>query len=410
MPVRGIIGPSSERAILSSSLRDATPETLLERLSLSGLRGRGGGWFEAARKWKAVRAEGGRPVVIANGAEGEPGSYKDRFVMQRQAADVVEGLSLAARATGAREAIVFLKASFDAPAKALEAALRRAAPDGLEVSIRRGDDGYITGEETAVLESLEGRRPWPRAKPPLPSAVGLEGRPTLVQNVETLARVPRAIAEAGGYRARETTLVTIWGDVRSPGVREVALGTPLARVIGEHAGGASEPIGLVFPAGPAAPPLLPADLDTPLEPGALREKGSALGTAAILVVGASACPLAALVSVAAFYERESCGQCPPCAVGSASLARLVRGIEADGPRARDLHDLHDVAGFMAGHGYCAHCRGAAAVATGTLARLAPAVEAHAKGCPWPDKRHPDAYAPGSAERRALEAAVAEQLR
>jgi NADH-quinone oxidoreductase subunit F len=391
-------------------LLDATPETLLERLVLSGLRGRGGGWFETARKWKAVRAEGGRPVVIANGAEGEPGSYKDRFVMQRQAADVVSGLSLAARVTGASEAIVFLKASFDAPAAAMEAALGQANLAGLQVEIRRGDDGYITGEETALLESLEGRRPWPRPKPPLPFAVGLEGRPTLVQNVETLARVPRAIAEAGEFRAAETTLVTLWGDVRRPGVREVALGSPLRRVIDEHAGGATEPIGLVFPAGPAAPPLLPEDLDVPFEPVALREKGSALGTGAVLVVGASACPLAVAVSVASFYERESCGQCPPCTVGAASLARILRGLEDGSTRPRDLHDLHDVAGFMSGHGYCAHCRGAATVATGMLSRLAAAVEAHARGCPWPARRHPDPFGPGSSERQTLERAVAEQLR
>jgi len=391
------------------TLLESTPEALVERLDRSGLRGRGGGWFNAARKWRAVRAEGGRPLVIANGAEGEPGSFKDRFVMLRRPDDVIEGLRLAARAVDTSEAVVFLKASFDAPAKALEAALARASLGSLEVRIRRGDDGYITGEETALIESLEGRKPWPRPKPPLPFAVGYEGRPTLVQNVETLARVPRALAEPEGSRGSETTLVTLWGDVRRPGVREVRLGTPLGAVIDEHAGGATEEIGLVFPAGPGAPPLQPADLDTPLDPDALRQKGTALGTGAVLVVGASACPMAVAVSVASFYERESCGQCPPCAVGAASLARILRGFEAGTARPRDLHDLHDVAGFMSGHGYCAHCRGAAALATGMVSRLADAVVAHAKGCPWPEKRHPDPFGPGSSERGCLERAVQEQL-
>jgi len=394
---------------------DLAPESLVERVSASGLRGRGGGWFEAARKWRAVRAEGGRPLIVANGAEGEPGSFKDRFVMLRRPGDVVAGLTLAARAIGAREAVVFLKASFDEPARALEAALEAApgggARDGLAVRIERGDDGYITGEETALLESLEGRKPWPRPKPPLPAAVGFEGRPTLVQNVETLARVPEAVADPEAYRRRETTLVTLWGDVRRPGVREVPLGAPLRSLIEEHAGGATEEIGLVFPAGPGAPPLVAADLDTPLDHGALRAKGSALGTGALLVVGASACPIAVAASVAAFYERESCGQCPPCTVGSASLARILRGLEAKGALPRDLRDLHDVAGFMSGHGYCAHCRGAAAVATGIVGRLAAAVDAHAgAGCPWPGRRHPDPFGPGSTERTALERAVAEQLR
>jgi len=394
-----------------SSLLESTPESLVERLAQSGLRGRGGGWFPAARKWKAVRAEAGRPIVIANGAEGEPGSHKDRFVMLKQPDAIVEGVRLAARAVEAKQAILFLKANFDAPARALSAALRAAPLDGLEVEIRRGDDSYITGEETALLESLEGRKPWPRPKPPLPAGVGFEGRPTLVQNVETLARVPQALADPDAFRAGETTLVTFWGEVRSPGVREVPLGTSLRAAIERHAGGASEEIGLVFPAGPAAPPLRPEELDTPLEPAALRERGTSLGTGAVLVVGASACPLAVAASVLGFYERESCGQCPPCSVGTASLGRILRGLEQGGIRPRELHDLQDVAGFMASHGYCSHCRSAATLATSLVSRLAPLVASHAaSGCPSPDKRHPDPFAPGSSERRTLEQAVEEQLR
>jgi NADH-quinone oxidoreductase subunit F len=387
-------------------------DALVERLAASGLRGRGGGWFETARKWKAVRVEGGRPVVVANGAEGEPGSFKDRYVMLRRPALVIAGIALAARAVGAREAIVFLKGSFDRPAAALKKAVEAARLDGLGVDVRRGDDGYVTGEETALLEALEGRRAWPRPKPPLPAAVGLEGRPTLVQNVETLCRVPAAIADPEGFRRGETTLVTLWGDVVKPGVREVPLGTPLRRVIDEHGGGATEQIGLVFPGGPSGPPLLPDELDTALDPDVLRAKGTVLGTGAMLVVGASACPLAVAASVAAFFERENCGQCPPCAVGTASLARILGAFEKGGARARDTHDLHDVAGFMAVHGYCAHSRTAAAVATGMAGRFSDEVEAHVAGggCPVPGRRHPDPFAPGSPERSAVAAAFEEQVR
>ena len=130
------------------------------------------------------------------------------------------------------------------------------------------------------------------------------------------------------------------------------------------------------------------------------------------MVGASACPLAVAASVAAFFERENCGQCPPCAVGTASLARILRAVESGGSRPRDLRDLHDVAGFMSGHGYCAHCRTAAAVATGMARALRGGRGAHLDGggCPWPDRRHPDPFAPGSPERAAVEAAVQEQLR
>jgi NADH-quinone oxidoreductase subunit F len=393
------------------SLHSASPDALLERLAASGLRGRGGGWFEASRKWRAVRAEGGKPVVVANGAEGEPGSFKDRYVMQRRPADVVAGLALAARAVGAGEAVVFLKGSFDGPAAALSEAIASAALDGLSVEVRRGDDGYVTGEETALLEALEGRRPWPRPKPPLPAAVGYRGRPTLVQNVETLARVPAAIADPGAYRGSETTLVTLWGDVQRPGVYEVALGTPLRRVIEEH-GGPTEEVGLVFPGGPAGAPLGAEGLDVPLDPEALRARGTALGTGAVLVVGAAACPLAVAASVAGFFERENCGQCPPCAVGTASLARILRAVEAGGSRPRDLRDLHEVSGFMTGHGYCAHCRVAAAVASAMARGFEEAVDAHVSGgsCPWPERRHPDPFASASPERAAVEAAVQEQLR
>jgi NADH-quinone oxidoreductase subunit F len=398
--------------LATSTLHALTPDALLERLLASGLRGRGGGWFEAARKWRAVRIEGGLPLVVANGAEGEPGSFKDRFVMRHRPADVVAGLVLAARAVGAREAVVFLKGSFEGPAATLAGALEAASLDGLSVTIHRGDDGYVTGEETALLEALEGRRPWPRPKPPLPAAVGFRGRPTLVQNVETLARVPAALASPEAYRQSETTLVTVWGDVRKPGVHEVRLGTPLRRVIDETAGGATEPLGLVFPGGPAGAPLGPGDLDVPLEPDALRAKGTALGTGAILVIGASACPLAVAASVAGFFERENCGQCPPCSVGTASLARIVRAFESGGSRPRDLRDLHEVALFMSGHGYCAHGRTAAAVATGMARSFAEAVAVHLEGggCPWPERRHPDPFAPGSPERALVERAVLEQLR
>ncbi len=376
---------------------------LVERLAASGLRGRGGGWFPAARKWHAVRVEGGDPVVVANGAEGEPGSIKDRFVMTTRPAEVLAGLALAARAVGARQAFVFLKGSFVGPAASLGAALRADPPAGLDVQVRQGDDSYIAGEETAVLEVLEGRRAWPRPKPPLPAAVGFLGRPTLVHNVETLARVPAALADPDAYRAGETTLVSLWGHVRRPGLYAVGLGTPLARVIEEHGRGAPDGIGMLFPAGPSAAPLRAEEAGTALDPDALRAAGSALGTASVLVVRASACPLSVAASLAGFFERESCGQCPPCVLGSASLARVLRALEAGTARAADLQHLAESAGFMSIHGYCAHSRTGAGSVQGLLARFPDDVRAHleARGCPRPDERV-DPFAPGSPERAAIE--------
>jgi NADH-quinone oxidoreductase subunit F len=381
-------------------------EGVTERIAASGLRGRGGGWFPTARKWRAVRAEGGDPVVIANGAEGEPGSMKDRHVMVSRPADVLRGLSLAAAAVGAREGIVFLKGSFDAPAAALERALRAGAAGTLPVRIARGDDSYVTGEETALLEALEGRRAWPRPKPPLPAMAGLHGRPTLVQNVETLARVPAAAADPDAYRRGETTYVSLWGDVARPGVYEVPLGTPLARILAGQGGGAPDGIGMLFPAGPSAPPLDAALAETPLDPDALRAAGSGLGTASVLVVGRSACPLAVAASLAGFFERESCGQCPPCTVGSGSLARTLRVVESGAARASDLNALAEVAGFMKDHGYCAHSRTAAASVTGLLARFRDDVLAHlaAGACPRGGAAY-DPFAPRSPHRLAIEEAA-----
>jgi len=379
-------------------------EEILDRLAASGLRGRGGGWFPTARKWSAVRAEGGDPVVIANGAEGEPGSIKDRHVMMTEPHAVLEGLLVAAGVTGAREGIVFLKASFDGPAAALERALADGAAGPLPVRIARGDDSYVTGEETALLEALEGRRAWPRPKPPLPPGAGLHGRPTLVQNVETLSRVAEAIHDPEGYRSRETTWVSLWGHVRRPGVYDVPLGTPLSRIIAGPGQGASDGIGMIFPAGPSGAPLTASQAETPLDPDALRAVGSALGTASLLVIGESVCPLAVGASLAGFFERESCGQCPPCTVGSAGLARTLRAVESGAARARELHDLAEVAGFMKDHGYCAHSRTAAASVTGLLARFRDEVEAHlaAGRCPHPAAPPCDPFGNGSPERWAIE--------
>jgi NADH-quinone oxidoreductase subunit F len=384
-------------------------DILVERLIASGLRGRGGGWFPAGLKWRAVRVEGGSPVIVANGAEGEPGSIKDRYLMRTRPGDVLAGLALAARALDAREAVVYLKGAFAREAAALQSALAADPPAGVDVAIRRGDDSYIVGEETALLETLEGRRAWPRAKPPLPAAVGLHGRPTLVQNVETLARVPAALADARRFRDQEATLVSIWGDVRRPGVHEVRLGTPLSEVVEACGGGATQGTGLLFPAGPSAAPLTEAGRELPLDPDALRAAGSGLGTASLLVLGASRCPVGVAASLAGFFERESCGQCPPCTVGTGSLSRVLRAVEDGTARARDLQDLAEVAGFMSGHGYCAHCRTAASAVGGLLARVPDDVSAHlaARSCPRGNTGG-DPFGPSSPERAAIEAALDRQ--
>ena len=390
------------------ALLTTDPDELLVRLLASGLRGRGGGWFPAASKWRAVRVEGGEPFVVANGAEGEPGSIKDRYVLRNRAQDVLAGLALAARGVGAREAVVFLKRSFVREAEAVAAALAAGAAAGLAVRIAHGDDSYVAGEETAVLESLEGRRPWPRAKPPLPAAVGYQGRPTLVHNVETLLRLPEALADPAEFREREVTFVSLWGDVRRPGLYEVRMGTPLETVIASEGDGAQGGVAFVFPGGPSSPPLANTDLDTPLAPDALRARGSSLGTAALLVVGRHRDPSDLAVALAAFFERESCGQCPPCVRGTESLHKIARTLRARAARSQEVADLGEIAGFMGMHGYCAHCRAAAGSMTRLLSLPPPSLAALVPGAaagPASPLAY-DPFSPGSPERAAIESVLA----
>jgi NADH-quinone oxidoreductase subunit F len=271
--------------------------------------------------------------------------------------------------------------------------------------VHRGADSYVAGEETALLESLEGRRAWPRPKPPLPYATGYRGRPTLVQNVETLSRVAAAVTDPEGYRAAETTLVSLWGHVRRPGVYEVRLGTTLGEIIDRHGEGPTETVRAVFPGGPSTPPLSGEQLDTALDPDALRQVGSALGTAALLVIGQSACPVSVAASLSGFFEREACGQCPPCVVGTQNLARIVRLLAAGKARGSDLAHLEEAAGFMSQHGYCAHSRTAAAAVTGLLRRFRSDVEEHVTGGPRRG-RHADPFGAGSPERVAIESQAA----
>jgi NADH-quinone oxidoreductase subunit F len=383
---------------------------VLSRLEASGLRGRGGGWFPTARKWRAVKAEGGQPVVVANAGEGEPGSIKDRHVLWERTSDVLDGLELACGAVGAGQAFLYFKGGLEPLRRHVDDAVRARSWGGMRVETVQGASSYVGGEETAILEVLEGRVAWPRPKPPQPSAVGYQGRPTLVQNVETLARVPQAVRDPEGYRREETTLVSLWGHVNRPGVYDVRLGTTMADLVEVQGGGAPHGVRLVFPAGPSAAPLGPDQLGTPLHPDALREAGSGLGTAAVLVLSARSCAVAAALSVASFFARESCGQCPPCTVGTANLARIAGRLMDGSGRARELDHLAEAAGFMAMHGYCAHSRTAAASVSGALARCREDVAAHlaAGGCPH-GLEAVDPFADGSSERAAIESVLARRV-
>ena len=378
-------------------------ESTLGRLEASGLRGRGGASFEVHRKWRAVLAEDAVPFVVANGGEGEPGSIKDRFVMRTRSRDVLEGLRIAMDTLGAERGYVYLKGSFAEEERRLGAALSEMGLAS-RVTIHRGDDTYVGGEETALLESIEGRVAWPRPKPPRPSAVGLFGRPTLVQNVDTLARVPAAIRAGEDFAASDTLTVTLWGDVRSPGAYAVPVGRTLRSVIEREGGGAMGNIGMVFPNGAQSMPLSAAQLDVALHPTSLGALGSGLGTASILVLDDATTPHSIVESIARFFERESCGQCPPCVLGTVNLRQLVTGDRPPTIRLTPQAAMRETASFMLIHGYCSHGRAGASAVTRLFALWQDEIMGHLRHeAPPPGARERDPFAPGSPERRALDA-------
>jgi NADH:ubiquinone oxidoreductase subunit F (NADH-binding) len=378
------------------------PEETLRRLAASGLRGRGGAWFETHRKWRAVLAEEGRPVVVANGGEGEPGSIKDRFILRTKAPRIVGGLKLAMDALGSDRGYVYLKGSFQEERRRLEAEIQRTGL-GPSISVHLGDDTYVGGEETALLESLEGRKAWPRPKPPRPSAVGLQGRPTLVQNVDTLSRIEDAVRLGPEFPQRDTLTVTLWGDVRLPGAYEVKTGTTIRDAIDNEGGGATAPIGLVFPNGAHSLPLFPAQLDTPLDPIRLAALGSSLGTASILVLDDRTSRPSILDSIASFFEREACGQCPPCVLGTENMRRLVSGGRESTIRLTPHSAIRETASFMSMHGYCGHARAGASAITRLFELWQGDILDRLHGRPTgTGLRNRDPFAPGSQEREALD--------
>jgi len=329
---------------------------LLDELESSGLSGRGGAGFPAHRKWRAVCAQPETTrYLVLNADEGEPGTFKDREILLRRPHLVAEGLAIAARAIEASAVYVYVRGEFGHVKGSLQRAVEEAREagwldEGVEWCFVDGHGAYICGEETALLESIEGRRGLPRLRPPYPVERGLHGKPTLIHNVETIACVPQ-IARRGGawFRALGRTepgtrLYCLSGHVRRPGVYEAPMGITLRELL-ELAGGATGPLKAFSPGG-ASSGFLPADrADLPLDFASLREVGSMLGSAGIVVLDESADMVEAALTQAIFFEDESCGQCAPCRIGARMLRQaLERWRESRDPEA--LAHVREVAWGM----------------------------------------------------------------
>jgi len=363
------------------ALTGMKPEEVVDEVKKANLRGRGGAGFPAGVKWSFVPRTTDKPVYIAlNADEGEPGTAKDRAILAHNPHAVLEGLLITAFAVGAHDAYIYVRGEYEALARRLEEAIGEAAAKGflgarvfgrdfrLDVTVHRGAGSYICGEETALLESLEGRRGEPRLKPPFPAVVGLFQAPTVINNVETLACVPLIIRNGADWFVKlglpkdgGARVFTVSGAVVRPGLYEIAHGTTLRQLIFEHAGGLrpGRTLKAVIPGGMSAALLRADEVDLPLDFDSLARSGSMIGSAGVIVIDDTANLLVVLNVIARFYAHESCGQCTPCRLGTAWIrkvtGRLVEGRGGPG----DLDEIARVAGGIKGRTQCPMGDGAA---------------------------------------------------
>lgn len=384
---------------LQRAVTELRPDDVVEIIQQSGLRGRGGAGFPTGRKWQIVaKHRVAERYAVCNAGEHEPGTFKDRFLLRTNPYQMLEGLAIAAYAVGARQSFVFLNSHYEDAVTAVRAAVDEARRAGLlgadlfgtsftcEPTLFLGPDEYVAGEETAMLETMQGRKAQPKHKPPFyPTEYGLYGKPTLVNNVETLSNVPYIIARGaewfrtqGTAAAPGTMVFSLSGDVHRPGVYELPLGTPL-RVLLEDCGGGvrdGRRVKAVYPGGPSFPLLLEKDLDVRLDFESLKAAGSGLGSAGVIVLDETRCMVRQTAEFARFFERESCGQCPPCKMGTRYLHEIVERIETGAARPDDLDALRQISGFVKGRGDCTVVTGAAVTVESSLRHFLGEFEAH----------------------------------
>jgi NADH-quinone oxidoreductase subunit F len=402
---------------LASVLERLQPPQIIDEVKRSNLRGRGGAGFPTGLKWSFVPKDSPKPKYLAvNADESEPGTAKDRFILENDP-HLLEGIAIACYALGAHTCYIYARGEFKGPSAILERAIAEAYAEGifgktlmgrdfkLDVYQVRGAGAYICGEETALLESLEGKKGWPRLKPPFPAVVGLFGCPTVVNNVETLASVTRIFqkgfgwfAELGAGKSGGTRVVTLSGAVLRPGTYEVSMNTSLEELIFDDAYGRGLPAGrkvkAVIPGGSSAPVLSASELGVKLEFDAFKPLNSMAGSGGVMVLDDATCMVRALWRVSRFYAEESCGQCSPCREGTPWMARLLRKMEEGRGEAADLETLLQVASAIApfppmglGNTICALGDAAALPVHSFVTKFRSEFEAHIKEqrCPYGDK-------------------------
>jgi NADH-quinone oxidoreductase subunit F len=327
--------------------RELGPDAVIELVKASPLLGRGGAAFPTGVKWEAVARQPARPhYLVCNADESEPGTFKDRVLMEQDPFALVEAIAIAAFATACERAFVYVRAEYPLAHERLQHAIDVSSDLGVEIELRIGAGAYVCGEETALFQSIEGYRGEPRNKPPFPVEVGLYGKPTVVNNVETLLNVPHILLEDD---PRDTRLFCVSGHVARPGLYELELGTPLSELL-ELAG--AEPPKAVLLGGAAGSFVRPDQLDLPLSFEGAREVGSTLGSGVVIVYGERADLVAAVLRIAEFFRDESCGQCVPCRIGTVRQEEALHRLAAGSTNGDELAVLADLTQVMRDASIC----------------------------------------------------------
>jgi NADH-quinone oxidoreductase subunit F len=401
---------------LQKAVQEMTPEQVIDVVTRSGLRGRGGAGFPTGKKWSMVPKTPGKKYLVCNGHEKEPGTYKDQELMEKDPHRLVEGCLIAAYAIGADTVYIFIHHEFHAAKERLEQAIAQATARGyagrkvmgtenaVEVILHIGHEmgrGYICGEETALLEGLEGKKCMPRFKPPYPAVEGLFGKPTNVNNVETLANIPFIVSEGaeafrrfGTEKSPGTKIISLSGPVARPGNYEFPLGVPLRRVI-EEAGGINpgRKIKAIIPGGSSVPMLTAEHIDLNLDYESVKAAGSQLGTAGIILIDEAVCIVKAAVIISQFYWEESCGKCTPCREGTYWIHRTLSRIEEGEGKPGDLETIMEVCRGISGKTLCALGDTAILPIMSSIERFRGEYEHHIekKGCPVPGLEYKALY-------------------
>lgn len=373
-------------------------DTIIDQVKASGLRGRGGAGFSTGMKWSFMPKDAPLPsYLVVNADEGEPGTCKDRDIMRHDPHKLIEGCLIAGFAIKAKAAYIYIRGEFDTEADNLEHAIEEAKKAGFlgkdacgsgydfEVYVHRGSGAYICGEETALIESLEGKKGQPRLKPPFPAMAGLWGCPTTVNNVESIAVVPTILrrgaewfAGIGRKNNSGTKIFCISGHVNNPCNVEEEMGIPLKELIEKHAGGVRggwDNLLAVIPGG-SSTPMIPKEVcDTVLmDFDALREEGTGLGTAGIIVMDKSTDLIKAIARLSSFYMHESCGQCTPCREGCGWMARMMWRFVSGNAELHEIDQILDISKKIEGHTICALGDAAAWPIQGLIRHFRPMVE------------------------------------